>query len=561
MNRSAMWRVTRLAVAGAVGAMLLSACGGGGGESGTPLNGGSTVGSGGGSSGGGTIIGGGGNTGGDTGGSTGNGPILASSTYAQQCAPGNAEAATSLRTGTLGTEKNWIRSYLDEAYLWREDVPSINASAGAYSGSDVATALNAYFEDLLSPAMTASGKRKDQFSFVMSTREWNALSQSGVEVGYGIEWSMKSPTPPRGLRVAFVEPGSVADRAGVRRGDTLVTADGAAADVGDTAGVNTLNGALFPESAGSSHRLVFTSNAGASRDVTLVAGSITKTPVPTSQVLTAADGAKVGYMVFNDHILTAESQLITAMQNFRASGVSDLVVDLRYNGGGYLFIASELAYMIAGDAATSGKTFEQLRYNSKRTAETNSADSKTPFYNESCLLSGDKCSSEQPLPALNLKRVFVLAQSGTCSASEALINGLRGVDVEVVLVGGTTCGKPYGFTAKDNCGYSYFPIEFVGTNNKGFGDYADGFVPAGTGTTGVKGCQVADDFNHALGDTSEAMLAAALQYRSNGTCPAASPSETGRARAMGVRAAGEDAVALSLKKLAARSNRIVGGRP
>lgn len=558
MNRSAMLRVARLAVAGAVGAMLLSACGGGGGDSGVPLNGGSNTG------GGGTTIGGGGNTGGGTGGtggSGGSGPIQPSASYAQQCAPANMEAAANLRTGSLGTEKSWIRSYLDEAYLWREDVPSVDASAAAYSGSDVETALNAYFEALLSPALTASGKRKDQFSFVMSTREWNALSQGGVEVGYGIEWSMKSPTPPRGLRVAFVEPGSVADRAGVRRGDTLVTADGAAADAGDTAGVNTLNAALFPDTTGSSHRFVLTSNAGTARNVTLVAGSITKTPVPTSQVITAADGAKVGYMVFNDHILTAEAQLINAMQTFRVNGVSDLVVDLRYNGGGYLFIASELAYMIAGGTATSGKTFEQLRYNSKRSAETNSADSKTPFYSQSCLLSGNNCTSQQPLPALNLKRVYVLTQSGTCSASEALINGLRGVDVEVVLVGGTTCGKPYGFTAKDNCGYSYFPIEFVGTNNKGFGDYADGFVPAGTGATGVKGCQVADDFEHALGDTGEAMLAAALQYRSNGTCPTASPSEAGMARAMGVRAAGEDAVALSLRKLAARNNRILGGRP
>ncbi|WP_067279395.1 S41 family peptidase [Mitsuaria sp. 7] len=548
MNRSAMWRVARLAVAGAVGVMLLSACGGGGGASGTPLNGSNN----------GSNGGGGGNNGGNTG---GEGAIQPSASYAQQCAPGNTEAAANQRTGSLSTEKSWIRAYLDEAYLWREDVPAINASAAAYSGSDVKTALNAYFEDLLSPALTASGKRKDQFSFVMSTREWNALSQGGVEVGYGIEWSMKSPTPPRGLRVAFVEPGSVADVAGVRRGDTLVTADGAAADVADAAGVNTLNAALFPDAAGASHRLVLTSNAGLPRDVTLAAGNVTKTPVPTSQVLTATDGAKVGYMVFNDHILTAEAQLITAMRSFSANGVSDLVVDLRYNGGGYLFIASELAYMIAGGTATSGKTFEQLRYNSKRTSETNSADSKTPFYSESCLLSGNNCSSQQPLPALNLKRVFVLAQSGTCSASEALINGLRGVDVEVVLVGGTTCGKPYGFTAKDNCGYSYFPIEFVGTNNKGFGEYADGFVPAGAGATGVKGCQVADDFNHALGDTSEAMLAAALQYRANGTCPAAVPSEAGRARALGMRATGEDAVALSLRKLAARSNRIVGGRP
>ena len=548
MNRSAMWRVTRLAVVGAVGAMLLSACGGGGGSSGTPV-----VGSG--ESGGGTVGGGGTGNGGNTGAT-----LQPSASYAQQCAPGNPEA--SQRSGSLATEKNWIRAYFDEAYLWREDVPSIDASAPRYNGSDVETALDNYFDDLRSPASTASGKRKDQFSFMMSTREWNALSQGGVELGYGIEWRMKSATPPRGLRVAFVEPGSAADRAGVRRGDTLVSADGAAADVNDAAGVKTLNGALFPDTAGASHRFVLTANSGASRDLTLVAANVTKTPVPTRQVLTAADGGKVGYLVFNDHILPAEAQLIAAMQDFRGQGVSDLIVDLRYNGGGYLFIASELAYMIAGSAATSGKTFEHLRYNSRRAAETNSEDSKTPFYDQSCLMTADgRCSSRQPLPALNLRRVFVLAQSGTCSASEALINSLRGVDVEVVLVGGTTCGKPYGFTAKDNCGYSYFPIEFVGVNNKGFGDYADGFVPAGSGATGVKGCAVADDFEHALGDASEAMLAAALQYRANGSCPAASASGTGLARATATRAGGDDAVALQFKKLAARSNRILGGRP
>ncbi|OWQ86333.1 peptidase S41 [Roseateles aquatilis] len=543
-----MKRAARLAMAGAVGAMVLQGCGGGGNESGAPLVGTNPGGGGGGGT---IIIGGGSGSGGTT-------PLQASSTYAQQCAPGNAEAST--RNGSLATEKNWIRSYMDEAYLWREDVPTVDPSAAAYSGSDVASALSKYFDALLSPVITSTGKRRDQFSFVMSTREWNALSDGGVSLGYGVEWTMASPTPPRKIRVSFVEPGSMAANAGVRRGDTLVTVDGTSADANDTAGVNVLNDALFPGTAGRTRSFVLTSTAGVTRTVGLTAGNVTKTPVPIHQVLTAADGAQVGYMVFNDHIAPAESQLIAAMQDFRARGTTDLVVDLRYNGGGYLFIASELAYMIAGASPTSGKTFEQLRYNSRRNAQTNSADAKTPFYDTSCVLVNNRCTSQQPLPALNLKRVFVLAQSGTCSASEALINGLRGVDIDVVLIGGTTCGKPYGFTAKDNCGYSYFPIEFVGTNNKGFGDYADGFVPGGSGATGVRGCKVADDLEHALGDTGEGMLAAALQFRANGSCPATA-SEAPRAQALAVREAGSDAVALSLQRLAARSNRIVGGRP
>ena len=544
MNRSAIQRKARLAVAGAIGAMLLQACGGGG-SGGTPIVGGAP------STGGGTIIIGGGNTGSQT--------LQPSSTYAQQCAPGNTEAAANLRTASLTTEKSWIRSYMDEAYLWRDEVPSVDPSGSAYSGSDVGVALDNYFQALKSKNLTSSGKARDQFSFVMSTREWNALSAGGVSLGYGIEWTMASPTPPRNIRVAYVEPGSAAANAGVRRGDTLVTADGTAADAPDSAGVAVLNAALFPGQLGQSHSFVFTPSAGGSRSVTLASANVTKTPVPTSQVLTGSDGARVGYMVFNDHIAPAEAQLISAMQSFSTAGISDLVVDLRYNGGGYLFIASELAYMIAGNTATSGKVFEQLQYNSRRSADTNSADARTPFYTQSCGLVGNNCTSQQPLPALNLKRVFILAQSGTCSASEALINGLRGVDIDVVLIGGTTCGKPYGFTAKDNCGYSYFPIEFVGTNNKGFGDYADGFVPGGTGNTGVKGCRATDDLDHALGDTGERMLAAAMQYRINGSCPA-SASEAPRATAQAGREAGADAVALSLQRLAARSNRIAGGR-
>ncbi len=127
------------------------------------------------------------------------------------------------------------------------------------------------------------------------------------------------------------------------------------------------------------------------------------------------------------------------------------------------------------------------------------------------------CASSAALPVLNLARVWVLSSADTCSASEAVVNGLRGVDVQVNIIGGTTCGKPYGFTAKDNCGISYFPIEFQGVNAKGFGDYANGFTPT---------CQVADDFGHELGDSAEGMLAAALSHRNTGQCPSAGLTKT-----------------------------------
>ncbi len=138
---------------------------------------------------------------------------------------------------------------------------------------------------------------------------------------------------------------------------------------------------------------------------------------------------------------------------------------------------------------------------------------------------GFSATAGQALPSLGLSRVFVLTGPGTCSASEAVLNGLAGIGVQVFQIGSTTCGKPYGFYAFDNCGTTYFAIQFKGVNAKGFGDYADGFVPGGT----FPGCAVADDFTRALGDPLEARLAAALRYRDAGTCTP--PAAAGLAKA------------------------------
>lgn len=475
-----------------------------------------------------------------------------SATFAQQCAPANAEAPAARRVGSLTTEKRWIRSYFDEAYLWPEDVPAVNAAAAAYSsaatGADVGASLDAYFDALRSPVKTDSGKKRDQFSFMLSTAEWRQTSEAGVEAGYGVEWNLGSPTPPRRIRVAYVEPGGVAALAGLRRGDELVSVDGVPADVDDRVGIDKLNEALYPTASGIGHSFVVSRDGMMQTARTLRTAEAAKKPVLLRQVVTAADGAKVGHLVFNDHVLPAEAQLIEAVDHFKAQGIDDLVLDLRYNGGGYLFIASELSYMIAGPARTQGKVFERLSYNRKRSAEARD----TPFYNASCIMNADwDCTDVKPLPTLNLNRVYVLTQRGTCSASEAIINGLRGVDVEVIQIGGQSCGKPYGFTAKDNCGYSYFPIEFVGVNAKGFGDYADGFAPGTGGGRKLPGCEVADDFGRALGDPAEGMLAAALNYRATGQCP---PRVTA-AKAPGA----FDGLPMTLRRSPARENRFLLG--
>src|SRR5207244_2649176 len=286
-------------------------------------------------------------------------------------------------------------------------------------------------------------------------------------------------------------------------------------------GVATLNAGLFPAASGETHSFTVRDlGASTSRTVTMQSANVTLTPVQNVSTI-----GPVGYMLFNDHIATAESALIDAVNRLRALNITDLVLDIRYNGGGFLDIADELAFMIAGSGPTAGRTFEEIVFNRKHPSTdpvTGEALAPIPFHTTT---QGFSVSSGQALPALNLPRVFVLTGTGTCSASESIINSLRGVGVQVIQVGSTTCGKPYGFYPQDNCGTTYFSIEFKGVNALGFGDYTDGFSPSNTvGVAGtlVPGCSVADDFTHALGDPAEARLAAALGYRASTSCPAPS---------------------------------------
>jgi hypothetical protein len=259
--------------------------------------------------------------------------------------------------------------------------------------------------------------------------------------------------------------------------------------------------------------------------------AITHQPVPLATVIDPT-GDRVGYLVFHDHIATAESALIDAVNQLRAANIQDLVLDLRYNGGGYLDIASELAYMIAGSARTSGQTFERLVFNDKNPSTnpiTGQALTPTPFHTTA---QGFNVTRGTALPTLNLNRVYVITGANTCSASESIINSLRGVGVDVYQIGSTTCGKPYGFYPQNNCGTTYFSIQFQGLNAAGFGDYADGFTPQNSvnaGTARLSGCAVADDFTAALGDANEGRLRAAIAYRASGnqTCPAVTASAPG----------------------------------
>ena len=419
--------------------------------------------------------------------------------------------------GSTLAENNWLRSWSNHLYLWYDEIT--DRDPGLYLTRD-------YFNLLKTEALTPSGNPKDRFHFTYPTAEWVRLSQSGVSAGYGVEWTLVSRSPPRHIVVAFASPETPATRspANLARGAVVLEVDGVdAVNASDGDAIATINAGLFPDGAGETHTFrIRDAGATASREVTLRSEFVTLEPVQHVSTIDTPTGT-VGYIFFSDHIATAEPLLIEAISELEQAGISDLVLDMRYNGGGYLYIASELAYMIAGPVPTAGRTFEAIEFNDKHPI-TNPVTGRPleplPFLPEAI---GDSAYEGTALPSLDLPRVFVLTGRGTCSASESIINGLRGVDVEVIQIGGTTCGKPYGFYPADNCGTTYFSIQFRGNNEKGFGDYADGFSPSNVTApagTSVPGCVVGDDFTRSLGDTGEGRLAAALEYRANGTCPA-----------------------------------------
>ena len=228
-------------------------------------------------------------------------------------------------------------------------------------------------------------------------------------------------------------------------------------------------------------------------------------------------------MQFNSFIRVGQQGLIDGFQQFVDQGVTELVIDLRYNGGGLLAMASQVAYMVAGSAQTNNQTFETLQFNDKYPnvdPVTGNTLQPTPFYTREIDWTTSQFTNKT-LPSVNLTRVFILATDNTCSASEAVINGLRGIDVEVVLIGDTTCGKPFGFYATDNCSTTYFTIQFQGVNAKNFGEYSDGFSPVLSPLfeDQLPGCSITDDFTNILGNEDESLLAAAIGYAETDLCP------------------------------------------
>jgi carboxyl-terminal processing protease len=458
MNRMTM-NIARAAAMGVLTAVLVAGCGGGGGNPGACVSGSPQI-----------------------------CQPTSSSPSTPATVPGDSPFPASVQLAnicTLDGARRFTRTYLDEVYLWYPEIRVVEASTY--------TNIGVYFYDLLTQALDSSGQLKDRFSFIVNASDADSIT-TGANVGYGVRWEITSQGQQR---VAFVDVGSPAHAAGLQRGGELVRVI--------TAG----RPDWYPNAAAEINFEYRPAPGASTQNVTLRAAAIQEDPVPLVRNLVSPAGTSVAYLLFNAHTQGAQDKLIAALAAVKQSGAREMVLDMRYNQGGYLYTALTLSSMLAGPDV-DGKVFERLQFNDKRQAL---SDSEVMNFAGAVQFGEMQYPQGTPLSRLGLPRVYVLATGSTCSASESVINSLRGVGIEVVLVGQATCGKPYGFSRKDNCGIAYFPIEFQGVNDKGFGDYASGFAPT---------CAVQDDFDHALGDTAERLLTTALHHIDSGSCGALS---------------------------------------
>jgi carboxyl-terminal processing protease len=365
--------------------------------------------------------------------------------------------------------------YSQDIYLWSDNLPSANIFKPlTYPTADsVMKKVRTY-----SPFV--NGRYQDRWSFVIDKATWdNAVSgnssDTGAEYGFVADGD---------LRVKLVYSQSSAGTQGVKRGWRVLKFNGVDATYANIDKLNTeLNKAA--------QSVLFQKPDGTQQTLNLTAAAYKSDYVMNPKVF-LINGNNVGYFAF-DSFLGANSgqdtknELDKVFADFKAKNVTELVLDMRYNGGGYGTVSSHLGSLIAPNSAI-GKVFASAIHNSKYSK-----------YNKTDLF-------KNLANSLKMNRISIIVNRGTASASEELINGLKPV-MTVKLIGNTTHGKPVGYYALPVMDSYVFPVALKNVNSAGFDDFYQGFT--------VDKVQ-SDDITHDLGDPLESCLKTALDYIKTG---------------------------------------------
>jgi carboxyl-terminal processing protease len=359
---------------------------------------------------------------------------------------------------------------MNQWYYWYNLMPTVNKEN--YSGPSQLMDAMRY-------------KELDRWSFVADYDEFNA-EMSGSFVGHGFRIGVDDTG---NARIAMIYSKSGLYKNGVRRGWIVKKINGTDIAPILISGNSSAYSSLIGESvAGITNVFLLQRPDGSEVTISDTKSEFTINTVLLYDTLHLSSGV-TGHLVFESFITPSAQELAIAFAFFKQHQVKDLILDLRYNSGGFLNIAQTLASYIVGDAA-AGKTFAKLSYNNKRMAYNNTYPFKTTPY------------------PLNLTRLVVISTRSTASASEAVMNGLEGF-VNVVSIGDTTNGKPTGMNGWEvGKKYYFWPVTFKIVNSNDLGEYFDGILPSKL---------VEDDITHDFDDRDELNLKEAIYYLENGS--------------------------------------------
>ncbi|MDJ0834582.1 MAG: S41 family peptidase [Gammaproteobacteria bacterium] len=376
----------------------------------------------------------------------------------------------------IDQQNQFVHEVMLDTYLWYQEVePQID------------------YADFSSPQQLLEflryQERDSTFSYITSAESFDSLYQEGQYVGYGFSPILLANDGTAWIRYVFDD--SPAGQAGIERGDQILSIDG---ELVETLTVDDWEDIFGPAEIGYPLDLVVGKADASTLGISLEKALVNINTVLHQEVL--SNGTEdVGYLVFNSFLSTSRPELHAAFNDFNDAGVTKLILDLRYNGGGSVAIANELASYLQAVSDSNQDLFTRLVYNDKQQSS-----------NQNYFL--------RPLTgALNLEQLIVITSGSTCSASEMIVHGLSPY-LDVRTVGSTTCGKPVGMNAYRFCDNMLVPVTFAVANkddvdNDTVGDYFAG-LPA----------QCAADDNLALdfGNVTDPMLAEALYVSANGSC-------------------------------------------
>jgi C-terminal processing protease CtpA/Prc len=394
---------------------------------------------------------------------------------------------------TDAAKKDFVLAAAREWYLFTDLLPA-TIDPTAFATPD------AFLDGL---TVTARAQSKDRgFSFITSIAAEQATLSAGTSIGFGV--SLRTLSNNTRIMVAQVFEGSAAADAGFVRGDEILAVGDSVATLQTASSIlasaGGITGALGASTAGVSRVFRIRTPAGVQVDRTVAKREFNLNPVNIVRIINRPGLSPVGYLSFRTFVSTADAQLRTAFASFKAAGARDVIIDIRYNGGGLVTTAELLMNLFAGDRAN------QIAYSVKYNPAKTSSESTVRF-------------TAQPETA-NVQRIAFITTDSTASASELVINALTPY-ADVAIVGSKTFGKPVGQNAYDisNCDFRLRLVAFKTVNSEGHTDYYSGLPDAGFTDSF---CAATDDFSQPIGADAESMTSDALYWVNNSSCRASS---------------------------------------